>query len=371
MLLWVAPRRSALRRLLFQVHLWIGLAIGLVVSIVGLTGSILVFKPELEAALIPSLTRVTPGPQRVPIDQLVAVLKRDRPAYRITNLYVYGQPDLAWNFRTTHQDGSRVQVYFDQYTGRILGEDPFRDHWLDWIYDLHERLLAGRTGLTVNAIAAWLLVLMCLTGIIVWWPGQPHWRDGFRYHASASWKGQNYDLHKLTGFSSALLLALVSITGAYYAFPDAYRKTVAALTSTPAAVVTPKSKPGPPRTAGIEQIYLNALAAMPEAEPHILFFPSKPDGIFSLRMRLPGDWVRTGNHHVYLDQYSGAVIRPDYYHRRPLGARIIGSNGPLHFGTVFGNSPRVLWVLLGLTPAALSVSGALMYWNRVWAKLRT
>lgn len=368
--LWSAPRRSALRALLFQAHLWTGLAIGLVVSVVGITGSILVFKPELEALMVPSLTRVTPGPQRVPVDQLVATLQRERPAYRINNLYVYRQPELAWNFRTSAADGTRVQVYFDQYTGRLLGEDAFRDHWLDWIYDLHERLLAGRTGLVANAIAAWLMVLLSVTGLVIWWPGAKRWRDGFRYHFTASWQGQNYDLHKLTGFFSAGLLALVSITGAYYAFPDAYRRFVAFSTATPAAVATPKSQHGAARTATIEQIYQNALAAMPEAEPHILFFPARPDGVFSLRMRLPGDWVRTGNHHVYLDQYSGAVMRPDYYYRRPLGARVIGSNGPLHFGTFGGNTTRVLWVLLGLTPALLAISGALMYWNRAWAKRR-
>ena len=370
MRLFTEPRRSRLRTWIFQVHLWLGLAIALVVSLVGLTGSILVFKPELEALMVSNLTRVTPGPRRVPIDQLVETLHRQRPSYRITNLYVYREPDLAWNFRTTAKDGTRVQVYFDPFTGRLLGEDSFGDHWLDWIYDLHEQLLLGRAGLTANAIFAWLLVLMCLTGIVVWWPGARHWRAGFRYHRPAGWKGQNYDLHKLSGFFSALLLALVAVTGGYYAFPDAYRKFVALSTASAALVPTPKSKPNQIRTATVEQIYQTALAAMPEAEPHIFFFPQRPEGIFSLRLRLPGDWVRTGNQHVYLDQYSGAVIRPDYYGRRPLGARIIGSNGPLHFGTFGGNVTRVLWVVLGFVPALLSVSGALMYWNRVWSKRR-
>lgn len=363
------PRRSRLRQWLFQVHLWTGLAIGLVVSVVGITGSILVFKPELERMMVSEMTIVRPAGTRVPVDQLVETLRRERPGYRISNLYVYRQPDLAWNFRTNAPDGTRVQVYLNQYTGKIVGEDPFRDHWLDWVYELHEVLLLGKPGLVANGIFAWLMVALSVTGMVVWWPGLRHWRKGFRYHLAANWKGQTYDLHKLGGLVSAGLLVIVSVTGAYYAFPDAYRKFVASVTGGPASVPTPRSKPAA-RTATVEQVYQNALAAMPEADPQILFFPQKADGIYSLRMRLPGDWVRTGNHHVYLDQYTGAVIRPDYYYNRPLGARVIGSNGPLHFGTFWGNTTRVIWVLLGLAPAILFVTGLLMYWNRVWAKRR-
>ena len=368
MSLWKEPRRSPLRRFLFRVHLWTGLLLGLVFAVVSFTGSLLVFKPELERWVVSPLTQVIPGTggQRVPIDQLVETLRRERPAYNITNLYVYRAPELAWNFRANDAAGFRVQVYFDPYTGRLLGEDPFRGHWLDWIYDLHERLLAGRAGLTANGIFGWLLALASLSGLVVWWPGVRHWRLGLRYHARAGWKGQNYDLHKLAGFFSAALLVLVAVTGAYYAFPDAYRRAVAALTGTPAAVATPKSRVLPQRLASVEQIYQRALAAMPEAEPQILFFPQRADGIYSLRLRLPGDWVRTGNQHVYLDAYTGEVIRPDYYSQRPLGARVIGANGPLHFGTFWGNLTRVVWVVLGLVPLLLWVTGLLMYVNRAW-----
>jgi uncharacterized iron-regulated membrane protein len=369
MVIWAQPRRSRVRHWLFQAHLWTGLAIGLVMAVVGITGSLLVFKPELERWMVAEMTLVRPTGPRVPVDVLVETLRRERPAYRISNLYVYRAPELAWNFRATDADGTRVQVYVDQYTGKIVGEDFFRGHFLDWAYELHEALLLGRTGLVANAIFAWLMVLLSVTGMVIWWPGRKHWRKGFRYHAAASWKGQTYDLHKLGGLASAALLVIVSVTGAYYAFPDAYRRVVAGVTDTAATAPTPKSRVTA-RTATVEQIYEAAVRAMPEAEPQILFFPQKPDGIYSLRMRLPGDWVRTGNHHVYLDQYSGAVIRPDYYHARPLGARVIGANGPLHFGTFGGNATRVLWVALGLSPGVLFGTGAVMYWNRVWGKRR-
>ena len=363
------PRRVWWRRLLFQVHLWTGLVIGLVVSVVGLTGSLIVFKPELERMSIPHLTHVTPQGERVPVQQLIDTMKRERPRYKLSNLYVYREPDLAWNFRTTGPHGHRIQVYLNPYTGQIIGEDDFKDHWLDWIYELHEVLLLAKPGLTANGIFAWLMVLMSVSGIVVWWPGVKHWRFGFRYHWRAGWKGQNYDAHKLIGFYAAVLLVIVSVTGAYYAFPDSYKRAVAWATAGPATVPTPKSKPRQVASKPtVDAILSRAQAAMPEATPMILFLPTNPTAIYSLRMRLPYDWSRTGSNHVYLDQYTGEVIRADYFVERPIGARIIGVNGPLHFGTFGGDFTRWLWVLLGLTPAILFVSGVIMYWNRVWAK---
>src|SRR5262245_9090654 len=38
----------------------------------------------------------------------------------------------------------------------------------------------------------------------------------------------------------------------------------------------------------------------------------------------------------------------------------------LHFGRAFGWFVKVAWALLGLVPCVLFVSGALVWWNRVW-----
>ena len=37
----------------------------------------------------------------------------------------------------------------------------------------------------------------------------------------------------------------------------------------------------------------------------------------------------------------------------------------IHFGRAWGTSVKTLWVILGLVPAALFVTGAIMWWNRV------
>ena len=53
------PQRVWLRRAAFQVHLWIGLAIGLYVVVLSVTGSVLVYRNELDRYLATPARRST------------------------------------------------------------------------------------------------------------------------------------------------------------------------------------------------------------------------------------------------------------------------------------------------------------------------
>jgi uncharacterized iron-regulated membrane protein len=79
---------------------------------------------------------------------------------------------------------------------------------------------------------------------------------------------------------------------------------------------------------------------------------------------LPGDWRRTGDNLVYLDQYTGQVIRVNYHRELSWPIRLTRDMYPLHFGTFGGDSTRILWITVGIAPAILYVTGLLMWWNR-------
>ena len=75
------------------------------------------------------------------------------------------------------------------------------------------------------------------------------------------------------------------------------------------------------------------------------------------------------SNYVYLDPYTGKVLRVDSVENRSVGDTILAWVTPLHFGTFGGGlTVYVLWVVLGLSPAVLGVSGVLMWWNRVAVK---
>ena len=161
-----SPRRSTARRWLFQIHLWLGLILGPVIGVVGLTGAIVVFRYELNRVTTPGTAYVEPRGQRLTIDDLTARVQAAGPGDRM-NQAGWGEagPDNAWNLRATSPDGHRIHTYVNQYTGEITGRDDYHDKWMQWFFDLHAYLLAGDTGEFLNGFVGMATVILSLTGL--------------------------------------------------------------------------------------------------------------------------------------------------------------------------------------------------------------
>jgi len=366
------PRASRLRMWIFNIHLYAGLALGLAITLVGLTGSLIVYKPETERLLSSGISVVRPLNSTVYVERLFAQAHAFRPADRIDRLYTWGGPTAAWMFRTIRPDGRRQYIYVDQYRGTVLGEYVLDGSALQWAYELHDNLLLGKSGLIANGFGALLLTVLCLSGLVIWWPGVKRIVTGFHFHPRAGWKTQAYDIHKILGFVSVVSLAVIAISGASYAFPETYRRVAAGVTATAAYFAPPESRPAAgsvtAQEAPLEQVFATASQTLPGAELTILTFPASRNAAFTVRKRLPQDWSRLGNQYVYIDRFSGQVLRVDRFDQLPAGARLVQSMAPLHYGSFGGHFTRILWIFMGLVPGVLSISGFLMWWNRVIVK---
>ncbi len=364
------PRRVWWRNALFQVHLWLGIALGLYYVVIGITGSIIVYKKELERAMIPRLVRVQPGTERGSLAAMISKVKQAYPQASLSNIYTYWEPGDTWSFRMQSRNEGRIQVYVDPYRVAIVGEDRYRDKFLQWVYDLHVNLLLGNWGEWLNGWGGVALTIVSVSGLVVWWPGRRWWRQGFRYEKRARWKRQNYDLHKLGGFYSALLLVVVALTGAYFPFAAEYHRFFAWLTQGPAQLNAPRVTPiaGMPDVP-VDQVLEIAVAAIPGGVPTLFRPAAKPGEVHTLHHRLPGDWRTQGDNAVYLHPQTGEVVRITYHRDLPLGVRLQRDMFGLHFGTFAGHYSRVAWVLLGIVPTALFLTGALMWWNRSLSKV--
>src|SRR5580704_17169666 len=208
--LWHNPRKSSLRVWMFNIHLYCGLALGLIVTVIGLTGSLTVYKPETERLMSAAIANVQPLPERVPVEALYRAVHTFRPSDRIDRLYTWGGPSAAWMFRTIRPDGRRQYVYVDQYRGNVLGEYVMDGSLLQWTYELHDNLLLGKRGLIANGWIALLLTVLSITGLVIWWPGARRIVTGFHFHRRAGWKTQNYDIHKILGLLTMPPLAIIA-----------------------------------------------------------------------------------------------------------------------------------------------------------------
>ena len=390
---WNAPRQHWLRRALFQVHLWVALIFGTLIALVSVTGAIVVFRVEMNRMTTPGTAYVKSEAQRLPLDTLIAAVLKVRPDDGLRNVSMEAGPDVAWNVRTSSQNGHRFHNFVDQYRGVVVGSDDYglnlqpdiHTKFLQWMWDLHANLLAGKTGRLVNGFVAVGALVLSLSGLILWWPGRKLLRFGFTYLFGGSWKRQNYDLHKLTGFYSFAFLALVSFTGAYFSFPDIYRDIATRLSnSTRTAAVDCCGEDGPPaktslsdRQVRFEDYLTIAERAMPGYHAVFMSFPYKSGMSVDVKLKGANDWHRVGLSNVYLEPATGKVIAVDSFAGNSPATKFIKLMLPLHFGR-FGErfglgafglyAVMVIYVIVGLAAGALMVTGYLMYWNRYLSK---
>src|SRR5690348_2025603 len=65
--LWYRPRQSRLRFWIFQVHLYCGLILSILATVIGLTGSWIVYKPEMERLSAGPISKVEPAGEPRPL----------------------------------------------------------------------------------------------------------------------------------------------------------------------------------------------------------------------------------------------------------------------------------------------------------------
>jgi uncharacterized iron-regulated membrane protein len=226
--LWKRPQGVWARRALFQIHLWSGLGTGIYLFIVSVTGSFLVFRTELHKMFDrPPLTVEVKG-DRLSDDQLKAIAIRLYPKHSVSNVWETkrpNQPVEIWMNRD--ENGFGVHRLFDPYTGKDLGPpDPAMVRFIVWSVSLHDDLLLGEKGRELNGAGAILLTVLCITGLVIWWPGISNWRRSLTLDLKSNWKLFNWHLHSAAGFWSLLLVFMWALSGIYLAFPNPFQNIV-------------------------------------------------------------------------------------------------------------------------------------------------
>jgi uncharacterized iron-regulated membrane protein len=213
------PQHIWLRRALFQVHLWTGVALGLYIFMISITGSVLVYRNEIFAVVTPAPIIAISSGERLSDEQLKDAAVRLYPGHIVSNIIRARNPDQAVEV-TLERDGTELERLFDPYTGADLGQAVAFGITLAFgLLDLHDNLMAGPTGRMVNGFGAVGLVILCATGAVIWWPGARQWRRSIWPDWRTSWKRINWSLHSAFGFWFLPIIVVWGITGAYLCFP--------------------------------------------------------------------------------------------------------------------------------------------------------
>lgn len=358
-----------MKALLRSLHTWAGLTMGVLAALVGLSGSALVFRADIEQWQERQWHRLVPAAQALPLERIIAIGAARHPEREVVRVVLPQRPSesvevlLQVRGARNLEQADLIGVFVDPYRGDVLGERARARGWLWWLQDFHYALFGGERGLKVNGLVAAVLLGLALTGPVLWWPGWRNrhlaWRIRAR-PATARWR----DLHAVSGVVACMALSLIALTALYYAYRSTATATIALLAGTsglPAPRALLPADGATPATA--DQLVAAAQAAAPAARLDELRPSRRPGMPAVVSFREPGDFV-FGRHRIYLDPTTAAVLRVDRHGELPLGARLLGNMGPWHFGSFGGRLTQWLWFIAGLLPAALFATGVWLWWRR-------
>ena len=357
-----------LKKINAWLHLWLGLASGIVIVIVGFTGCILVFETEIKDVTLSHLHADNPEKSKMlPPSQLWKVVHEAIPDKKIYSVWYHGKDQTA-HFSID----SDSLIYVNPYTGKIVAMIDHED-FFDFMLNGHTRLwIEGELGPGIVKYATLIFFLLLITGMVLWWPKK--WTKseidkGFKIKWKAKFKRINYDLHNVLGFYSLTLVVIITATGLVMSFAW-FSKGVYWLAS--AGKTAPAYERAFSDTSsvnkianlgnidkawkiGVEQIGVYNKDAI------IVSFPTRGSDPIELCTDMQnGSW-----RYVNLDQHTLKQLPSDtQIDKLSVAQWLRRTNYALHVGAIGGVTTKILYFLASLICTSLPITGFYIWWGK-------
>jgi len=375
-----------IRQLLFQVHMWIGLALGILFVALGLSGSVLVYHDELEAMSAPAPKATTMGTPK-PIEDIIAAARDATPNAKGSTMVTLpenaGDPatvrflqafrEADANARGNRNRGGRAGgqragqppspiIFVDPVTAKVIGaRATAMSPLVRFAHDLHGSLFFGRDG---RPLVGWLgvgMLILGVSGLYLWWPKPHQWKYAFIVRRTAKGIRFHRELHAAAGIWGFIVFIIVSFTGVATAFPDTIR--AAAGGGAPAFNLRTGPEIEPMNTehpVTPDEAIAYAQEAVPGTLARSVMIPMRETQAISVALARKGS-DPTILTLVYVNPYSGhvAAVRDPVTLSGP--DTFMAWQRPLHDGEGLGPIWRFLVFLSGFLPLLFVITGAAMW----------
>jgi uncharacterized iron-regulated membrane protein len=393
-------------RSIWRWHFYAGLFVIPFMVILAISGSIYLFKPQLDLLMYRNLITVQPAGAIVSYTQQLQAAEVAYPNASVTKFTPNTAIDRSSEVDLTTADQRNLQVFVNPYTGKVLGNLNADSNFQAIVRKIHAELMLGTIGdYLVELAACWGLVLL-LTGIYLWLPryGFSVWGTLLPRLGSKNKRIFWRDLHAVPGFYAVLLVCFLILTGLPWSgfwgdtfakvwgrFPaqmwdDIPKSTVltGSLNQHGAQVVPwaveqlpmPQSMPqsgahaqhqmqGAMQATSASPVTLDSVVALAQASGvpagFTVSFPKDETGVYTVSA-FPDDPAHETTLHI--DRYSGKVLADVRWQDYGLVPRAVEMGVAIHMGRYFGLANQLLMLLACLTIVLLSISGIVLWWQR-------
>lgn len=348
---------------LLLVHRWVGLVLAALFLVQGVTGALLVFRDSIERLIHEELT-VAQNVSRVPVQKLVEAVREAAPLATMKRMEFAKDDGGAVIFHMTVDGGhSPYLVAVDPYTGAIVRQGGAGVWPTEWLFLLHDTLLAGKMGELILGIEGVLLAFIAVTGLYIWWPGLARWRNGFKVHLKSGPDRAIRTLHRASGAVVALILISNAATGAMMIFKPQIIPAVSLVGFTP----KPSAKVVAPSDAfrlSVDELIENARRDYGDTALREVRFLGAAGQVIAIYLREDQSVRENATKQISYNAYTGEEIGAYVPSALPLGNGFVDWLYPVHTGRGAGVVGQLFVLGGGLGLIFFSLSGVWLWFSR-------
>jgi uncharacterized iron-regulated membrane protein len=355
-----------------NIHLWLGLASGLIVFILGITGAILAFEWELRAVLEPYRTvNVQETPVRSPL-ALKTIAQRHMASGKVLGIEYPSQDKAAV---ASYFDADHYEIlYLNPYTGVVLKHKNMNRDFFRIILNGHYYLwLPEEIGQPIAATATLIFVVLMITGIILWWPkNRAAAGRRFSIRWNARWRRVNFDVHAVVGFYLTWIASIIALTGLVFGFQwvakSVYWISSGGVPMEDHAHPLSDTTTAPASAALPDALWAKHQQALVPGEGIAVWFASLPTDPIEVVINHRYGTYYTADFYHY-DQFTGQQLHArgswdGRFSDAEIADKIARMNYDIHVGAILGLPGKIIAFLVSLLAASLPVTGFLLWLGR-------
>lgn len=357
----MSPR---VKTLLLKIHRWLGLALGVLITVQGLTGLAVGYRDELNRLVHHDAMVVAPNTMQAPLQTIVEAARSLREGARVTRIDYPTQPDEAYLVRIEGpQPAGMMLASFDPGTGQMLRAASLAAWPVEYAYFLHYTLLNGDMGERVVGFTGLGILIMAVMGVLIWWPGLRALKAALKVKLSAGPQRALRDLHRVGGTVAALFLVLAAFTGLCLAWSPVVTPLVKAVAPTREVKVPAPLVKDCPAPAAVDDAVAAAQVRKNGEAIKSVRFPAKGQIVAVYYVSGTVHKPRATDH-VWVDACTAQVLATKEAATALAGNVILDWLLPIHSGEWLGAAGRVLSVLAAAALAALGMTGYVLWFAR-------
>lgn len=354
-----------------KIHLWLGLASGLIVFIVALTGSILIFEEEIDSFINPEFYKVSNiGNIKKTVDYSIKELEQHYSIKKINRIYTFHDPERTIHIMAKDNEGETQLFSIDPYTGKVMGFTSQKNRFFSVVTDLHRHLLMGETGKFITGCSCLMFVFILISGFFLWWPKKTkHIKQRLTIKWDASFKRINWDFHSTVGFYSCVFLLIIALTGLTWSFKwfeNSIYYLVDGTAKKPSLLLENPTKINPQfdKTTFYQTILQTTENIYPYKGNIQIRMPNDTiNSVLVTKENLEKD-IPNQSSIAYFDKYTAENIKIKPYESFTPGDKIRRIIYPIHTGSIYGYPTKIIAFLVCLFAVTSPITGFLIWLGR-------